>query len=101
MAANATREALDPVALVLGGLLYLGGCVPLLVADAASEAATGKTFGGHALSGITHKDCNVLEGALRADRKVCEEPGAPATEKDFKGVDRPRRSDDEKTSDGP
>ncbi len=68
----------------------LVGCVPLLAADVASEVATGKTVGGHALSGVTGKDCDIIGGALRADRKVCEEPGAPATKKDFKGLGRNR-----------
>jgi hypothetical protein len=66
--------------------LALHGCVPLLVADAASVGASGKSVGEHALSVFTAKDCRVLEGTARGDRKICEERGSPATEGDFKGV---------------
>jgi hypothetical protein len=70
--------------------LWTSGCMPLLLADVASGAATGKTMDEHALSAATHKDCRVLEGIARTDRRVCEEHGAPATEHDFKGLGRGR-----------
>jgi hypothetical protein len=66
--------------------LVLQGCIPLLLADAASVGASGKSIGEHALSAAAGKDCRVFEGSARADRKICEEHGAPATEGDFKGV---------------
>jgi hypothetical protein len=74
--------------------LALQGCIPLLVADAASVGASGKSMGEHALSAVAGKDCRVVEGAARADRKICEEHGAPATERDFKGVKRDDKGKD-------
>ena len=96
---RATTPAPGRDAAVLGAALALslGGCVPLLVADVASGAATGKTTDEHVLSAVTHKDCRVIEGIARADRKVCEEPGSPATEHDFKGIGHPGK-DSEGTS---
>jgi hypothetical protein len=73
--------------------LGLGSCVPLLVADAGSVGATGKPVHDPALSAVTDKDCRVMEGAIREDRKMCKEKGAPATERDLKSV---MRRDDER-----
>jgi hypothetical protein len=66
--------------------LALEGCVPLLLADAASVGTSGKSLGEHVMSGAAGKDCRLIEGAARGDRKICEERGSPATERDFKGV---------------
>jgi propanediol dehydratase small subunit len=71
-------------------LYFLGGigfhaCVPMAAADAASATTTGKAATDHALDAVTGKDCRVVEGALRADRRVCEDTGSPATARDFKG----------------
>jgi hypothetical protein len=57
-----------------------------MVAGAASTATTGKGLEDHALSYATGKDCNLIEGVLRKDRKVCETPGSDATKEDFKGL---------------
>jgi hypothetical protein len=62
--------------------------VPTLVADVTSVTTTGKTVGEHALSAGTQKDCNILEGMLRVSRNICEEPGSPSTDNDFKGLVR-------------
>ena len=35
---------------------------------------------------VTGKDCRVIEGTVRDDRKICETRGDAATQKDFKGV---------------
>jgi hypothetical protein len=63
------------------------------MADVASGAATGKTTDEHVLSAVTHKDCRVIESIARTDRKICEEPNSPATERDFKGIGQPRNDD--------
>ena len=55
-------------------------------ADLASEGTTGKGLGDHYLSEVRGKDCNLIQGALRDDRKLCEEKRAPATDHDFKGL---------------
>ena len=70
-------------------LALLGGCVPMLAADAAAVAGSGKGASDHALDAMTGKDCRILEGLTRDDRAVCEEPGSPATAGDFKGLRRP------------
>ncbi len=65
----------------------LWGCAtPLLVAGATSAVLTGKGLHDHALSGATNKDCKTLEGAVREDRKFCEERNSSAADKDFKGI---------------
>lgn len=56
------------------------------VGSVISTAATGKGLGEHALSAATEKDCAIIEGAFRSDRKFCEERGAEATKSDFKGL---------------
>lgn len=56
------------------------------IAGVASTATTGKGLTDHALSYATGKDCNLVESVLRKDRKLCETPGSPATQEDFKGV---------------
>jgi hypothetical protein len=60
----------------------------MLGADAASTAATGKGTTEHAHDMLTGKDCRIIEGVARTDRRVCEARDAPATERDFKGVAR-------------
>jgi len=51
-----------------------------------TTAATGKGATEIALDMITGQDCRFLEGVFRDDRDLCEEPGSPATEEDFKGL---------------
>jgi hypothetical protein len=72
---------------ILGGaaLLALTGCIGM-VADAGSTAATGKGVTDHALSAATGEDCNLVEGATRKDRDICEPEGSAPTKKDFKGL---------------
>jgi hypothetical protein len=55
-------------------------------AGIASVGTTGKGLPDHALSAMTGKDCRLLEGIFRKNRRICEEPGSPATEHDFRGV---------------
>jgi len=83
--------------LLAGTSLLLGACAgPVILGinlgtastmgSVISTAATGKGLGEHALSAITEKDCAIIEGTLRSDRKVCEVPGSEATKSDFKGI---------------
>jgi len=72
--------------LIVFAWLPLSGCVAGVAAEAVSVGTTGKTLGDHALSATSGKDCKVLEGAVRSDRDVCEEPGSPATKRDAKGI---------------
>lgn len=58
------------------------------IAGAASTATTGRGLQDHALSAVTGRDCRLLEGIIRAGRKICEEPGSAATEDDFRGFVR-------------
>jgi hypothetical protein len=64
----------------------LGGCAAGIAAEGASVAASGKTLGDHVLDAATSQDCRLIEGAARTDRHICEQPNAPATQRDFKGV---------------
>lgn len=90
------RRAL-PLPVIFGAALALSGCATAVVgsitvsqisaaAGIASTATTGKGLQDHALSAITGQDCRLLEGIFRANRHICEEPGSPATENDFRGV---------------
>jgi hypothetical protein len=69
-------------------LLHLVACVPMLAADAASISATGKGTTEHALDAMTGKDCRIVEGIARSDRRMCEPHHAATTERDFKGLSR-------------
>lgn len=67
--------------------LSLGACAtPLSIAGYVSTAVTGKDLGEHAVSIALGKDCRFMEGMMREDRDICEEPGSAATAADFKGV---------------
>ncbi len=83
--------------IVLGVSLLLGGCSTVVsgtltlsdfsnIFGLVSSLATGKGLEEHVLSIMTGKDCKILDGVLRADRKICEEKGSIGTDKDFKGV---------------
>ena len=66
--------------------LLLSGCAVGVVADVASAGASGKSMTDHALDAATGKDCNVVQGATRSDRNVCEPRGSAPTRRDFKGL---------------
>ncbi len=51
-----------------------------------STLFSGKSLGEHALDAVSGRDCRFLEGVLRQDRALCEEPNSAATERDFKGL---------------
>lgn len=56
------------------------------IASIASTLTTGKGIPEHLISFVMGKDCRLMEGIMREDRRICEEQGAPSTAKDFKGV---------------
>ena len=43
----------------------------------------------------TGKNCRLIEGVVRDDRKVCETQNSPATKKDFKGLSGLATPDDD------
>jgi len=75
-------------------MVALTGCTAPLVAgipnlvltEVAPRAVNGKGLAEDGVDVATGKDCRVIEGVTRKDRKLCETPGSPATEKDFKGL---------------
>lgn len=92
----ALRRAL-PLFAVIASSLLLTGCATAVVgsvtlgqisaaAGIASVSTTGKGLQDHALSAVTGQDCRLVEGIFRRNRRICEEPGSPATENDFPGV---------------
>lgn len=70
-------------------------------AGLASVSTTGKGLQDHALSAVTGQDCRLLEGIIRRNRRVCEEPGSPATENDFRGIVVMLRGEPEDVEDQP
>ena len=72
------------------GALLSGGCETLnpitLGIGLASYAATGKGLADHAIGTLTQRDCNILDGLLRSDRKICEPHGSSAAQTGFKGL---------------
>ena len=83
--------------MVIGVTACLSGCstevigvVPLFdslnVVSWVSTAVSGKSLSEYVLDALTGKDCRFLDGALRADRRICEERGAPSTDDDFRGL---------------
>ncbi len=60
-----------------------------MVTEVAPRAVNGKGLAEDGADAVTGKDCRVIEGTVREDRKLCEERGSRATDKDFKGFIRP------------
>jgi hypothetical protein len=46
----------------------------------------GKGLAEDGADAVTGKDCRVIEGTIRKDRKYCETRGSAETDKDFKGL---------------
>jgi len=63
-------------------------CGPMLAVDAAAPSTTPKAATAPALDAVPGKDCRVIAGALRADRRGGEASGAPTTKRDVRGVGR-------------
>lgn len=51
-----------------------------------STAATGKGLGDYAMDAATGRDCRIVEGLVREDRKVCERKNSPALAEDWHGL---------------
>lgn len=75
--------------------LLLGGCATLIQVAShpavtgmglVSVAVSGKGLADHALDMVTRRDCRLLEGLVKEDRALCEEPGSLATLDDFRGL---------------
>ena len=73
----------------------LSSCVAVMVAgipldfvttEVLPRAVNGKGLIEDGADIVTGKDCRVIEGTVREDRKVCETRGSEATKKDFKGL---------------
>jgi hypothetical protein len=68
----------------------LGGCAlapaSFIVTWVVPHAINGKGLPEDAADLVTGKDCRVIEGIVRKDRKTCETRGSPETRKDFKGL---------------
>ena len=61
--------------------------VPLVVyTEVLPRAVNGKGLAEDGVDLVTDKDCRVIEGVVRKNRKFCETRGSPQTDKDFKGL---------------
>ena len=75
-------------------MVGLTGCAATLVAgvpdivitEVAPRAYNGKGLVEDGGDLATDKDCRVIEGTVRKDRKLCEDRDSPETKKDFKGL---------------
>jgi len=75
-------------------MAMLSGCAATLVAgvpdifitEVAPRAVNGKGLAEDVADQATGKDCRVIEGTVRKDRKICETNNSPETQKDFKGL---------------
>lgn len=84
-------------AALLATLPLAGGCAMpfaagvgvgeiLSLASLTGTIAYNKGASDLALDIVTGDNCRIVEGLMREDRKVCEEDGSDASEKDFRGV---------------
>jgi hypothetical protein len=72
----------------------MGGCaaslimgVPAVVfTEVLPRAVNGKGLAEDGADLAADKDCRVIEGTVRKDRKFCETRDSPQTKKDFKGL---------------
>ena len=73
----------------------LAGCAAAIVAavpmdvvvtEVIPRAVNGKGPVEDGADLVTGKDCRVIRGTGRDERKICETRDSPATKKDFKGV---------------
>ncbi|MCC7413155.1 MAG: hypothetical protein IT495_16185 [Gammaproteobacteria bacterium] len=97
---EATRPATGravalPLASAVVTAITLGGCASVgaaLTSDFATGAgvlsyiATGKSLSDHALSTVAHRDCSLVNGIIDRDRDICEQPGSPAVDTEFRGL---------------
>jgi len=90
------RTRLSAVLLILLSGALAGCSMPIFAGMTAGEftffgslfstAATGKGLGEFAMDAATGRDCRIIEGLAREDRKVCEQKNSPALENDWKGL---------------
>jgi len=64
----------------------VAGVPNIVLTEVAPRAINGKGLVEDGVDAATGKDCRVIEGVTRKDRKVCETRGSAATDKDFKGL---------------
>ena len=68
----------------------ISGCETLnpitLGVGLASYAATGKGLADHAIGTLMQSDCNILDGLLSAERKICEPLDSAVSRGGFRGL---------------
>ena len=64
----------------------MGVPVDVMTTEVVPRAVNGKGLAEDGADAVTGKDCRVIEGTVRKDRKLCEARGSQATKKDFKGA---------------
>lgn len=78
------------LAAVVALTLSTSGCETInpitLGIGVASYVATGKGLADHALGALADKDCNIIEGLLSLERRICEPKGSPGTQGGFRGL---------------
>ena len=67
-------------------MIIAGIPITFFTTEVVPRAVNGKGLVEDGVDVVTGKDCRVIEGTLRDDRKVCEKRGSVATKKDFKGL---------------
>jgi len=89
---KATAPFIVIVGLTGGALVGCAGAVlfglPLniVTTEVLPRAVNGKGLVEDGVDVVTGKDCRLIEGTVREDRKVCETRDSVATKKDFKGA---------------
>ncbi len=68
------------------GAPLIAGIPNIFLTEVAPRAVNGKGLAEDGVDAATGKDCRVIEGTVRKDRKLCETRGSPETNKDFKGL---------------
>ena len=71
--------------------------VNLVTTEVLPRAVNGKGLVEDGVDLATGKDCRLIEGSVRNDRKICETRGSPTTKKDFKGLSGLATHDDAKS----
>jgi len=65
----------------------VAGVPDIVITEVAPRAINGKGLVEDGVDAATGKDCRVIEGMTRNNRKICETRDSPATKKDFKGLE--------------
>lgn len=74
--------------LLSGCAAAIFGAIPINIftTEVIPRAINGKGLVEDGVDLATGKNCRLIEGTVRSDRKVCETKNSPATRKDFKGL---------------